>query len=177
MKNLLSLAIIAIMGAQGGIAFAQDDHGTSRSRISFGARRHLDTLADRLRREANTVCWEMYHNYQHEREYKTTYREMYDILEDAHHIHDLVHDDARRGTNNEDHVVEDLHNLDRLFHHVEEDIERWTSRNRYHRHDLSEKMERLEVTLHHLMEDYGVRSKRPAPKPNGPTKPPAPPRR
>ena len=110
----------------------------------------------------------MHDDYQHEREFRETYREMYTLLQDAIHIHDLAHDDAHRGTDNEEHIAEDLHHMDKLFHHVEEDIEHWSSRNRYHSHDLAYRMERFEITLHHLMNDYGVRSKLPAPKPSGP---------
>jgi len=171
MKHLYSIVVIAILAVQGSVALAQANHTLGRARYMFGARRHLDTLADRLRREANTVCWEMYYNYQREPGYRTTYREMYKILEDSIHIHNLAHDDVHHythhGTDNEDHIAEDLHDIDQLFHHVEDDIRYWSSRNRYHRHDLAYKMERLEITLHHLMEDYGVRSKRPAPKPPG----------
>lgn len=177
MKYVLALAMIAIPGIHGaGMALAQSDRDHESTRAyTFGARRHLDTLADRLRREANTICWEMYDNYQHEREFRATYREMYTVLEDSIHIHDLAHDAAHRGTDNEDHIAEDLHEMDRLFHRIEDDIEHWSCGNRYHRHDLSHKMERFETTLHDLMEDYGVRSKRPAPKPPGPTTPPKPP--
>ena len=177
MKHLSSLVAIAILSVQGG-TLAQADHTPRRSQYEFGARRHMDTLADRLQREANAVCWEMYYNYQHEPDYRTTYREMYKVLQDTIHIHDLAHDDAHRGTGNEDHIAEDLHDIDKLFHHVEDDIRLWSSRNRYHHHDLGHKMERLETTLHHLMKDYGVRSNRPAPKPPGsppnPTGPPLP---
>ena len=175
MKYLYSIAVVTVIGIQhGSVAPVQAEHPHDRTHYTFGARRHVDTLADRLRREANTICWEMHDNYQHERGYRETYREMYTVLEDCLHIHDLAHDDAHRGTDNEDHIAEDLHDLDRLFHHVEDDIEHWSSRNRYHGHDLAHKMERFEVTLHHLMNDYGVRSKRPAPKPAGPGKPPVP---
>jgi hypothetical protein len=169
MKYLLSLAVVAALSIQhGSVALAQAEYGSGRSQYTFGARRHVDTLADRLRQEANAVCWEMYDNYQHERTFRETYREMYTLLQDAIHIHDLAHDDAHRGTDNEDHIAEDLHDIDKLFHHIEDDIEHWSSRNRYHNHDLAYRMERLEITLHHLMKDYGVQSKRPAPKPPGP---------
>ncbi len=178
MKLVHLFAVIAVLGIQGtGVALAQPDrdHGSTRA-DTFGARRHLDTLADRLRREANSICWERQDNYQHEHDFRATYREMYTVLEDSIHIHDLAHDSAHRGVDNEDHIAEDLHEMDRLFHHIEEDIEHWSSRNRYHHHDLTHKMERFETTLHHLMEDYGVRSKRPAPKPSGSAAPPKPPR-
>ncbi|MGZ0165229.1 MAG: hypothetical protein ACKVII_15000 [Planctomycetales bacterium] len=169
MKYLFSIAAVAVLGlSQDGVAVAESDHPHSRTHYTFGARRHVDTLADRLRWEANAICWEMHDDYQHEREFRETYREMYTLLQDAIHIHDLAHDDAHRGTDNEEHIAEDLHHMDKLFHHVEEDIEHWSSRNRYHSHDLAYRMERFEITLHHLMNDYGVRSKLPAPKPSGP---------
>ena len=168
MKYLLSIAVIAALGIQhDNSVMAQTDYVHGRIQYTFGARRHVDTLADRLWREANAICWEMHDNYQHERSFRETYREMYNLLQDARHIHDLAHDDAHHGTDNEDHIAEDLHDMDQLFHHVEEDIRHWSSRNRYHSHDLAYRMERLETTLHHLMKDYGVRSKLPAPKPPG----------
>ena len=168
MKHLIAVGGLGLQ--QGSSAFAQASHAHDRARSTFGERRHVDTLADRLQREANTICWEMYNHYQHEQ----GYREMYTALEDAIHIHDLAHDDAHRGTDHENHIEEDLHDMDRLFHHVVDDIRHWSSRNHYHRHDLAYRMERFESTLHHLMNDYGVRSKRPAPKPEGPGKPPVP---
>ncbi|MDA0284897.1 MAG: hypothetical protein O3B13_05230 [Planctomycetota bacterium] len=177
MKYLCSMVAVAVLGVHGsGIALAQTDytHNSDRTQYTFGARHHVDTLADRLRREANTVCWEMHDNYQHERGFRETYREMYSVLQDAIHIHDLAHDDVHGRTNNEDHIAQDLHDMDKLFHHIEEDIEHWSSRNRYHSHDLIYRMERLETTLHHLMKDYGVRSNQPAPKPSGPPTPPVP---
>lgn len=175
MKHVFSILALVAVGVQSSnAAFADSDRMNDRYRSSFGDRHHVDTLADRMQREANSICWEMYNNYRHERGFRETYREMYTILEDAIHIHDLAHDDAHRHGNNEDHIAEDLHDIDRLFHHVEDDIRHWTSRNRYHSHDLTYRMERLESTLHHLMDDYGVRSKRPAPRPNGPGSPPVP---
>ena len=138
---------------------------------SFAARRHLDVLADRLFKDANEVCWEMYRHYDHNRGFRDTYREMYRVLKDAEHIHDLVHEAAHNGRHDEDHIASDLHEIDKLFHHIEDDIRNWSSSDRGHRdfghdvhgseygHGLTRKMRFVEQTLHHLMSDYGVKTK------------------
>lgn len=142
----------------------------NRQRINykFGARMHLDTLVVRLHDQANEVCWEMYLNHQHEASFRATYAEMYKILQDLKHIHELSHEDAvhNHGPGNEDHIAHDLHDIDQLFHLIEEDIDNWGlanhwDRNPYHRHGsrLDIKMRRFEQTLHHLMRDYGVTSR------------------
>ena len=131
---------------------------------TFGSRRHLDRLADQLRKQANDITWEMYRSYQHNPEFVETYNEMYKLLGDAQHIHDLIHDAAyRHGHHDVDHIADDLHEFDALFHHIEDDIEHWAptynSRHFVHAHgNLHSKMEHMEETLHHLMDDYGVRS-------------------
>ncbi len=134
----------------------------------FGAKMHLDTLVVRLHDQANEVCWEMYLNHQHEASFRATYAEMYKILQDLKHIHELSHEDAvhNHGPGNEDHIAHDLHDVDQLFHHIEEDIASWGvlnhwDHNPYHRHGsrLDLKMKMFEQTLHHLMRDYGVTSR------------------
>lgn len=148
-----------------------------RTRYSFAARRHMDVLANRLHDDANEICWEMYRHYQHNPGYRETYREMYRVMKDAEHVHDLVHDGYHRDRHDVDHIASDLYEIDKLFHHIEGDIRNWRSSSRgYHGHDshgdfddyvhgrgyrdeLSRKMRYFEQTLHHLMADYGVKSK------------------
>ena len=156
------------------------------NRTSFAARRHMDVLADRLWKDANTVCWEMYRHYGHNRGYRETYREMYRVIKDAQHIHDLVHEGAHQGRHDVDHIASDLHEIDKLFHHIEGDIRGWSSSYRGHSShyghavhghqygdELTRKMRYFEQTLHHLMADYGVKSQLVEQEPNSAPPPPA----
>lgn len=43
----------------------------------FGARSHLDELADTLQLQANDIAWEMYRRYQHNPGFQETYAEMH----------------------------------------------------------------------------------------------------
>ncbi|MBT6497644.1 MAG: hypothetical protein HOL01_24290 [Planctomycetaceae bacterium] len=172
-------------------AKAQSQYRSDRS--TFAARRHMDVLADRLWKDANTVCWEMYRHYSHNREFRETYREMYRVMKDAQHIHDLVHEGAHYGRHDVDHIASDLHEIDKLFHHIEDDIRGWSSSYRGHsahygsgHHDyghavhgdgygdaLTRKMRYVEQTLHHLMADYGVKSQLVEQEPHSAPPPPA----
>ncbi|MEX0715477.1 MAG: hypothetical protein WD066_02775 [Planctomycetaceae bacterium] len=156
----------------------------------FGDRRHLDRLATQLEREANDLCWEMYRNYQRNPGWRDTYREAYQVLQDAKHIHELVHDQYR-GARNEDHIADDLHEMDKLFHHIEGDVARWQpdragrfhidphdphGGHMHHHGDLPRKLKVFEDTLHHMMTDYGVRTRLgDPPAPGGPGSGDAPP--
>lgn len=85
------------------------------------------------------------------------------MLQDAKHIHDLVHAHAYRRFHDVDHIAADLHEIDSLFHHIEDDIVGWQPSfvSYHHRRvhgDLFTRIEQMEETLHHLMEDYGVTS-------------------
>lgn len=186
-------ATIAIQADVADAQYAREHYSRRHSPTvyAFGARSHLDELAVQLKNQANDVCWEMYRHYQHNHDFRETYREMYQVLQDAKHIHDLAHEDAHHnwgGQGHEDHIARDLHDMDRLFHHIEDDVEHWDAgrggydpyhhRDHYFRGhyggDLHAKLHRFETTLHHLMRDYGVRSRvgeyRPAPGP--PSAPP-----
>lgn len=69
----------------------------------------------------------------------------------------LIH--AAEHYRDRDLIASKLKGLDRLFHHVEQDVSHWTA----HRHrrvgmlSLDMKMEYIESTLHHLMRDVGVK--------------------
>lgn len=184
-NSLRLTAAMVILACQSALAAPE----AQPPRRTFAARRHMDVLADRLAKDANEVCWEMYRHYRHNRGFRETYREMYRVLKDAEHIHDLVHEGAHHGHQDEDHIASDLYEIDKLFHHVGDDIRHWTSSYRgrdSHGHDyshdvhgggishgLTRKMHYVEQTLHHLMSDYGVKSKRgeKAPKPTAPAPP------
>ncbi|MEX0715632.1 MAG: hypothetical protein WD066_03560 [Planctomycetaceae bacterium] len=157
----------------------------------FGARGHLDHLAFRIEREANDACWEMYRNYQANPGWRETYAEMYKVLQDAKHIQQLVRD-RYRATSDQDHIAADLREMDKLFHHVQDEVKRWQpdrAAGGFHHHDprtayhgdLFQKLSRFEETLHHLMTDYGVQRSNPQPAQGQPlapgdSPPPLPPR-
>jgi hypothetical protein len=138
---------------------------------TFGARRHVDDLAARMARQANEICLEMHYNYRHNPGYRETYREMYQVLQDSKHIHELVHHDHYHHTRNrqDDHIARDLVEMDSLVHHIEEDIARWAPAHSHHAHghhamvhgqsqNLHRLMDQFAENLHHLMTDYGVKS-------------------
>lgn len=119
----------------------------------FGGFSHVDDLALRLENLANAWCLDLHSNYSHNRGFRTTYREAYQILEVAKYVHDAEH---RR---NREAIQQRLRGLDRQFHHVQEDVRGWSR----HQHrqiggtDMRTKMQLVENTIHHLMYDVGVR--------------------
>jgi hypothetical protein len=160
---------------------------------AYGSRSHLERMANQLWNAANAVCWEAHNNYRHEHGYHETYAEMYKMLKDSEHLKRLIHDAEYHPTAGiTDHIASDLHELDELMHHVQDDVRRWQRDlhhhyDRYHsdhnhsvdrvygRGDINDKLYRLEHTVHHLMEDYGVKSRIQAPAPvGGPGDPPPP---
>jgi hypothetical protein len=135
----------AAFGPQTGLARPQE--------ITFGAFSHVDDLAVRLEALANELCLDLYYNYSHNFEFRETYSEAYQVLEVARYIHDAEHRHDRAA------IQEQLGGLDDLFHHVQDDVRGWT---RHHRRQIGNlgilsKMDLLESTLHHLMNDVGVR--------------------
>jgi hypothetical protein len=137
-----------------GEGHSHDHAGTHAPRqIEYGGFSHIDDLAIQLENEANALCLEMHYNYQHNPGYRQTYREAYEILTTAQYIHGLEH------AGNRDKLRQAVGELDGLFHHVQADVASWTGhRHRRVGHDgLTGKLENLEQTLHHLMDDMGVR--------------------
>jgi len=149
---------------------------------TFGSRAHLDNYADLLQKQANSVAWDMYRNYQGNPGFEETYKEVYELLDATKHVHALIHDATYvHGVHDVDHIAQDLHQMDQLFHHIEDDIANWVPTHAsYHfaraHGDLHSRVEAMEETLHHLMEDYGVNSNLGDPPPPGPTTLLAPPR-
>jgi hypothetical protein len=185
MRNIVFMNIILL--AVGNVATAQHnhDHRTGRQpglerwdeiTFSFGGRSHIETLANALWHNVNAVCWDAYSKYRHEPNWDATYQEMRQMLDAAGHIRELVHEQQyHHAHHEEDHIAKDLHDLDRLFHHLEDDVRHWSvhygghtahsghyqrpARDPYRNHgSLRSRKARLEATLHHLMEDYGVQS-------------------
>ena len=121
--------------------------------IEFGSYSHVDDLAGRLERLANDLCLDLHYNYRHNRGFARTYREAYQILATAKYIHDKEHQGDRAE------VARRLDELDGLFHHVQSEVQGWSRRNvrAIGRSGARAKLEMVEATLHHLMNDVGVR--------------------
>lgn len=178
--NRFAIAAAAVLGislsAAGQVRADHDhDHGLRPAEsYRFGAYSHVDQLANRVMRDANAVCWEMYRNYRYEPGYRQAYREAYEMLKTAEYIHELVHHGGRRSR-----VAHEIEELDKLFHEIEQGTSQW-QRPRYrdyHGGGLDEKLEILETNLHHLMDDAGYKPNNTlAPRPeNVPQSQPAPP--
>ncbi|MEZ6058019.1 MAG: hypothetical protein R3C01_15070 [Planctomycetaceae bacterium] len=145
------------------------------TQVKFGAFSHVDDLASRLETLTNELCLDMHYNYSHNPGYAETYRETYAVLQVAKFIHAAEHNADRRA------IAEKLGGLDELFHHVQDDVRGW---QRHHHRQIGQlgilsKMEMIESTLHHLMNDVGVAptagpEEAPAPF-NGPEVAPPPP--
>lgn len=139
--------------------------------VTYGGFSHIDELASELEQLTRDILWEMHFNYTHNSGYDATYAEMYDILRQAKYIHEAEHYGRRSE------IARVVGDLDRLFHHVEEDIRLWRPS---HGHfvgngSLFDKVEALEDTLHHLMQDVGAtasNSDPPAPRLDGNPLPP-----
>lgn len=121
--------------------------------VSFGGFSHVDDLASRLETLSNEFCLDLHYNYSHNRGFQETYREAYQVLDVAKYIHSAEHQNDRRA------IQEQLDGLDRLFHHIQGDVRGWS---RHHHRQVGQlgilsKMDLIESTLHHLMNDVGVR--------------------
>lgn len=120
--------------------------------VSFGGFSHVDDLALRLETLSNEFCLDLHYNYAHNHGFRETYREAYHLLQVAKYIHDAEHRNDRLA------VQRELGGLDQLFHHLEDDVRGWS---RHHRRQIGQlgilsKMDLMESTLHHLMNDVGV---------------------
>lgn len=148
---------------------------TQPTAVAFGTFSHVDDLAQRLELLANELCLDMHYNYSHNPGFQETYGEAYQVLQVSQFIHAAEHQHDRAA------IQGRLGGLDRLFHHVEDDVRGWSR----HQHKqvgqlgILSKMELIESTLHHLMNDVGVRPTavggvEPAPAPGGVEQAPVP---
>ena len=121
--------------------------------VEFGSFSHVDDLAGRLERLANELCLDMHYNYTHNPGYAEAYRDAYQILDTAKYIH------AKEHQNDRAEVARRLSELDPLFHHVSGAVQGWSRQDRRQvgQAGVMGKLEMIEATLHHLMNDAGVR--------------------
>lgn len=120
--------------------------------VQFGGFSHVDDLASRLESLSNEFCLDLHYNYPHNPGFRETYSEAYQILQVAQFIHAAEHQQDRPA------IASRLQGLDALFHHVEDDVRGW---QRHHHRQVGQlgimaKMDLIESTLHHLMNDVGV---------------------
>jgi hypothetical protein len=139
--------------------------------VTYGGFSHIDELAVEMEQRARDILWEMHFHYRHNRDFDVTYSEAYSMLNQAKFIHQAEHRGDRAA------ISRAVTELDHLFHHIEDDIRSWRTSHRHFssRGSLSDKMEAMELTLHHLMEDVGIEvSTTDPPPPGGFGNPPAP---
>ena len=137
--------------------------------ITFGGRTHAERLANNLVTQANNICLQMDREFKGNRNYRETYRAMYTVLVDAKEIRDQVargtHRKARR---DDDEIATALHHMDREFHNIDAELRTWRADvGRQSRQDvaqLASLVDQFEETLHHMMDDYGVRTRRNVPQ-------------
>ncbi len=123
------------------------DHTASDSQRSPGPISRADELAVRLVREANSMCLELHHNYQHNPGFKEIYRRAYEVLSTAKYLHDLEHSGSREK------LMQSVAELDASFRNLQQDVATWTA----HRHrqigygGLQDKFAAVDTTLGALM--------------------------
>ncbi len=133
--------------------------------VKFGSFSHVDDLASRLEELTNEFCLDLHYNYSHNHGFRETYAEGYQLMLVAKFIHDAEHANDRNA------IRSKLNGMDELFHHVQDDVRGWS---RHHRRQIGQlgilsKMDMIESTLHHLMNDVGIHSTdgEQAPPPSG----------
>lgn len=140
------------------------DHASSPqpAQIAYGGFAHIDDLAAALEAQANDLCLELHYNYQHNPGFREAYRDAYGILTTAKFIHGSEHAGDR------ERLRAAVGELDGLFHHVQTGVAGWTGHHhrRVGQGGLAAKLEDLQETLHHLMDDVGAR---PGPKAHAPS--------
>jgi hypothetical protein len=128
--------------------------------IEFGGYAHVDDLAGRFERLMNQLCLDLHYNYRHNPGFPETYRAAYHVLDTAKYIHDKEHQGDR------EEVARRLDEVDGLFHQVQDEVRRW-SRQQYRQigqAGVQTKLDSVEATLHHLMNDVGVSGAHGAPE-------------
>lgn len=137
--------------------------------VEFGSFSHVDDLASRLEELTNQFLLDLHYNYQHNRGFRETYAEGYELLQVAKFIHDAEHAHDRAA------IRSKLGGMDALFHHLQDDVRGWS---RIHHRQIGQlgilsKMDMIESTLHHLMNDVGVEQAPPPAALGGQAPPPA----
>lgn len=120
--------------------------------VRYGSFLHVDDLASRLEELTNEFLLDLHYNYRHNHGFAETYAEGYELLQVAKYIHDAEHAQDRNA------IRARIGGMDALFHHLQDDVRGWS---RHHVRQIGQlgilsKMDMIEGTLHHLMNDIGV---------------------
>ena len=119
--------------------------------------RHLDRIALRITKNTEALFREFRYHYRHTSEYRHLISDARELRSHALHIHDVAH---HRGSLC--HLARDVRDMDRLFHHLENVVERVerSSHCEYHSGHIhgntshvARLMHAIEDDLHHLGED------------------------
>lgn len=138
--SLLSLPALALLGLFAGSGSAQAQ--------SSG---HIDRPAFRLQRQAQEMHREVQAHFRHTPAFRHLDRDVAALERLAGHVHEVAH---RRGSGW--HLRSDVDRLDRLYHHIEEQVD---SLARYRGADyrtvahLRRALAEMGRTLHHLRDD------------------------
>ena len=86
---------------------------------TFGMFANIGPLAHRLETLSNELLLDLHHNYSHNRGFNETYAEAYELLTAAQFVHTAEHTHSHAA------IQQKLDGLDRLLHHVEDDVQGW----------------------------------------------------
>jgi len=118
----------------------------------YGEFSHVDELAAQLERLMNELCLDLHYNYSHNPGFHETYAEAYSLFQTAQFIHASEHNYDRGA------IQSRIGGADALMHHIQDDVNGWSRVP--HRQigtlGMVTKLEMIEDTLHHLMQDVGV---------------------
>ena len=113
---------------------------------------HIDALAVKMQADSRELLKEVSLHYSHKAEYRHLRSDAIQFYRVASHIHAVAHQSG-----NVHHLRSDLTKADRLFHHLEEVLERTDLSFHGHNHGNTNHvfrlMHNLETNLHHLKRD------------------------
>ncbi len=151
MKTIATAAMILTAGLFGTSASAADPH--------------LDDLAFSLKKQAAAACQEVRYGFRRTAVYPQLYKDFYELYTLADHVHDVAHNHGDLC-----HLKDDVDDMDRLFHHAEEMVARFsvpqtvlrgracltpqaTGVSTYHLRRLNAILATMEDTIHHIQDD------------------------
>lgn len=119
---------------------------------AFGAFSRVNELACELEQLTSEFCLDLYYNYSHNPGFRETYTEAYHIFEVAQYLGTLGHPCDREA------VRAQVCGLDAQLHQIECSVVGWTRapRQQVGCIGIANKLDRIDETLHCLMEDVGA---------------------
>ena len=135
------------------VSIGAGHHAPQPVQVQFGGFAHVEDLAGRLDILINELLLDLHYNYSHNHDFRSVYAEGYQLLQNAKFMHAAEHVNDRAA------IQSKLNGMDSLFHHIQDEVRGW--RRDHHRQvgtlGVPSKMDMIESTLHHLMNDAGVR--------------------